>query len=199
MKVLKMMVMFFMIVISVPAIAGIDTDDLSKFNQLTDSQKAEIIKQVENLSSQGSSGVTAEVVQEKMKAWGEIGAGIGVMLVNTARELGIAANEFSQTPLGKLAVTVGLLYMFGGKLLGILVWIVCWFIFLPAIWRSYKMHAFTEKVEYKITDRKLFWLFPIYEKTVTRSQNNISDGEYMTHLLTGAVFAVTGILCLINF
>lgn len=200
MKLTKMVVMLFLLVLSTTSLAAIEAKDLSKFDQLSDSQKAEIIKQVENYATQGSNNITAEVVQEKMKTWSEIGAGIGTLLVSTARELGVAANEFAQTSLGRLAIAVGLVYMFGSAAIGLLVWSICWFVFLPAVWRSYKRHTVNEVVERTVvTDKTWLWVFPVYETKVTRTTRMISDGDQALHLIVALVFFTSGVIALVNF
>ena len=195
MNIFKTLVLCFMVLFSVSSFAAITADDLGEFNNLSETQKAEVVKQIaqfKETSSSVSGPVTAQVVQEKMKTWGEIGAGIGVMLISTAKELGVAANEFAQTPLGKTAIVVGLTYMFGAKVLGVFAWFACWFIFIPAIWLSYNRFAYETIVEKKVTDKKFLWLIPLYETKVTRRDRDSDNNILAFHCIAAAIFFVTG-------
>lgn len=193
-------ILMCLVFLSTPAFAKIDANDLDKFNTLSDSQKAEVIKQIDGMASNGPSvsSITPEVVKEKMKQWSEIGAGIGVLLVSTARELGVAANEFAQTPLGKLAITVGIAYMFGKSLVCLAVWIVAWFVFLPLIWRSYKKLSYREVTERKLLEQRLLWVIPLYDTKTERSPRSVSDGEQIFHVVAGIVFFLTGVIAITN-
>ena len=184
---------------STPALAGIDRDDLDGFSSLTETQKAEIIKQVDSYKN-ASNATTADTVKQTMMEWSEVGAGLGVMIVSVAKELGVAANEFAQTPLGRLAIVVGLTYMFGSKLLGVIVWFACWFIFAPIVWRSFMRFKFDVKTERTVVpDEKFLFIFPVYNTKVQRTEKNMGEGTYMIHLVAGAAFLVTGLICLVNF
>lgn len=194
MNMFKTIVMCFLMLVSSTGFAGITADDLGNFNNLTESQKADVVKKIAELqeASPASGPITAEVVQEKMKSWTDIGAGIGMMLVSTAKELGLAANEFAQTPLGKTAIVVGLTYMFGAKIIGVFAWFACWFIFIPAIWLSYNRFAYETIVEKKPTDKKFLWLVPLYETKVTRRDNDSDSNIMAFHCVAAAVFFITG-------
>lgn len=61
---------------------------------------------------------TATVIREEASEWATLGVGVGKALVAVAKELGIAAADFAQTPLGKAVLVVLFLKMFGGVILG---------------------------------------------------------------------------------
>lgn len=64
--------------------------------------------------------VSAKVRQEA-EAWGDLGANMGKAMVGAARELGIAANEFATTPLGKVVVVMTAYKIAGRDILGVFV------------------------------------------------------------------------------
>lgn len=195
MNLIKGFLAIFVLLFSFPSFANITYDDLNGFNSLSETQKAEVVRQIAQFN-ESSTGVTADVVREKMKEWGEIGAGIGMMLISTAKELGIAANEFAQTPLGRLAIVVGLTYMFGAKAIVIFAWLVCWFVFLPAVYRSYKRSTTNEIIEKRLLDRKFLWVFPLYETKISRSPKSMDEGLLIIHIIVAAILFLTGLFVL---
>ena len=60
-------------------------------------------------------------VREEASAWGEMGANMGRALVGAAKEVGVAANEFSQTPLGKVTVAIVVYKLVGQDLLSFVI------------------------------------------------------------------------------
>lgn len=80
---------------------------------LTPEQAAQLAK----ASTTDAKNISA-VVREEASAWGEMGANMGKALVGAAKEVGVAANEFSQTPLGKVTVAVVVYKVIGEDLIG---------------------------------------------------------------------------------
>ena len=82
------------------------------------------------------------------KEWVEIGSGIGQGMAATAKEMGVAVNEFAATPVGKFtmiiiawhffgdAVTEIVVHFFGGGLFLSIAWIIAW-MFLRRIYGEY--------------------------------------------------------------
>lgn len=60
------------------------------------------------------------VVRQEAEAWGQMGANMGKAVVSAAKEVGVAANEFSQTSLGKIVVVLVAYKLVGHDALGIL-------------------------------------------------------------------------------
>lgn len=75
--------------------------DVSK---ITPEQAAQIQKQVDELQSKPTN-VSANVRKET-EAWGELGANMGKALIGAAKEVGVAANDFAGTSLGKITVGI---------------------------------------------------------------------------------------------
>lgn len=80
---------------------------------LSQEQKALIFDQVGKLTASDSNNTSA-VIRKETEAWGELGANIGKAMVGAAKEIGMAANEFSQTSLGKIVV-IGVVYKLVGR------------------------------------------------------------------------------------
>ena len=90
--------------------------DVSK---LTPEQVAQINKQVADMQAQPTN-ISANVRQEA-EAWGTLGANMGKAMVGAAREVGVAANEFGQTSLGKVVVGIVTYKVIGRDILGVIV------------------------------------------------------------------------------
>lgn len=93
-----------------------NTVDVSK---LTPQQVAQINQQVAEMQSQPVN-VSASVRKEA-EAWGELGSNMGRAMVGAAREVGVAANDFSQTSLGKIVVALVAYKLVGKELLGVVI------------------------------------------------------------------------------
>ena len=94
--------MFCMAANAGPASPGSGTFiDTSK---ITPEQAAQIQKQVEEMQ-QKPTNVSASVRKEA-EAWGELGANMGRAMIGAAKEVGVAANEFAGTSLGKITVAI---------------------------------------------------------------------------------------------
>lgn len=75
---------------------------------MTDAEKRELLTSVKDGTSSG-----------KVKEWVEIGEGIGAGLVATAERLGVAVNDFANTPVGKLAIVLIVWSYLGSQLVGL--------------------------------------------------------------------------------
>ena len=75
--------------------------DVSK---LTTEQAAQIQKQVQEMQQQPTN--VSQTVRKETEAWGELGANMGKALIGAAKEVGVAANEFAGTSLGKITVAI---------------------------------------------------------------------------------------------
>lgn len=88
--------------VSTLCFADIDTTGLTK------SQKAELAVQAAKLAENNEAPkIPTPPVVEQVDKWVAIGANVGKGLAGAAKELGVAANEFVQTPVGK--ITAGLI------------------------------------------------------------------------------------------
>jgi hypothetical protein len=88
--------------------------DLSK---LTPEQRSQISQQVSELASQPTN--VSATVRKEAEAWGELGSNMGKAMVGAAKEVGVAANEFSQTPLGQVVVFMAAYKIVGHDMLGV--------------------------------------------------------------------------------
>lgn len=109
------------------------TIDVSK---LTPAQIAQLNNQVTEMTKEPVN-VSASVRKEAA-AWGELGANMGRAMVGAAKEVGVAADEFSQTSLGKIVVFLAAYKIIGKDVLSVVFGsFVLIFGYSLAIWAFY--------------------------------------------------------------
>lgn len=123
---------------------------------------------------------------QKVSEWANIGKNVGEGLVATAKELGVAANDFAKTDLGKLTIII-LLWHFFGKSLVILAFCVIYPIFIPFIMRYFK--DIIVGYNYREIKKNLFG--KEYVKTVKDYNDIGADGVF-------GLFVIFAILVLIE-
>lgn len=92
------------------------------FDNLTDEQKADVIKQI--AQSQTSTPIAAQATPQKIGEWVDLGTKIGQMMGGAAKEVGIAVNDFVKTPVGQWTMAMiiwkfmgsVIIHVFGGLL-----------------------------------------------------------------------------------
>ncbi len=106
--------------------AAIETMDLNKagFSKLTETQKVDILNEIERVSNKADGVETVE----KVSKWVTVGTDLGKGLAGAAKELGVTANEFIKTPVGKLTAALIVWHFMGGTLIHIFgafaIWII---------------------------------------------------------------------------
>lgn len=115
------------------------------FSDLTITQQAEIISEIAKKKELVSEPSNVQVAQE----WVNLGTSIGQGLASSAKELGVAVNEFSSTPVGKLTMFLIIFQVIGAKLIGVFAGIL--FIALGTIFTTIIMNRFSV---FKITYNK---------------------------------------------
>jgi hypothetical protein len=117
-----------------------------------------------------------------VREWGQIGQAVGVGVISAAKELGVAANEFAKTDLGKITVAI-LIYKYMGKELidqtsrvFNTVIRMCVLVFgIMTAWFFYRKAVYTKTVVY--TPRPILWgSWTWMKKTVTYARHTRGDG-----------------------
>lgn len=122
---------------------------------LTEVQRAEVQKFIavtkEQNSKKGSKELDVPYAPgtEKVNGWVDAGVSLGKGLAAAAKELGVAANEFVKTPVGKLTAAV-VLYKFMGK---DIIKLVSGFLFIVVFGSTwiyiFRRLCMIERIEYK--------------------------------------------------
>lgn len=96
---------FLAVILMMVSISAFANDRYLSMDGLTEQQKAELALQAAKMKTAPEENIST-TVRKEAEAWGEMGTNMGRAVVGAAKELGIAANEFAQTPLGKVTVAV---------------------------------------------------------------------------------------------
>lgn len=196
MKKLFSMMLLVVSTVSFAATSGLSSSNVSSagFEKLSESEKAEIIKQVaDRAATKNMFGQSAEPADEKVERWVKIGSNIGQGLAGAAKEVGVAVNDFSKTPVGQLTAALIVWHMIGAQLVhvfgGIMIWIVGFWMIHYIFQRSYPA-----KVTYS-TERKNIFGNPVVEKVERPSASNDAAGW----LFACGVVLVAGLVAIFTF
>jgi hypothetical protein len=172
---MKKIIAIVALMFGVNAFAALTTDSVANagFSRLDESQKAEIIKQIADASSKnGSATVPSE---EKVEKWVKIGSQIGQGLAGAAKELGVAVNDFSKTPVGQLTMVLIVWHMVGGVIVHIVAGTL---IMIIGLWFLKFMfnRAYPTKITYSKDTKNIFGNFVIESEVKTPVQDDNAAG-----------------------
>lgn len=113
--------------IAIEAIAGISAGNLTEFNDLTDSQKAQVVSQIAALKEQSTPKPS------DVNEWVNIGMSIGKGIAATAAELGVSVDKFIGTTTGKIAMALIVWHVVGNDIMHMAAGFIFFITFIP-IW-----------------------------------------------------------------
>jgi hypothetical protein len=119
---------------------------------LTAEQVAQLQKQAAEMSQNPAN--TAVLVREEAEAWADLGGKIGQAMVGAAKEVGMAANEFAQTGLGRVVVAIVVYKVIGQEVLGLFFGSLILLVGIPVFLRIlFDKTFFADHVEYEAHPR----------------------------------------------
>jgi hypothetical protein len=189
---MKKFIAIVALMFSFNAFAALNTDSVSNagFNKLSETQKAEIIKQIADKSATVSTAPS----EEKVEKWVKIGTQVGQGLAGAAKEVGIAVNDFAKTPVGQLTMMLIVWHMVGGVIVhifgGILIMVVgLWFVYF-----MFK-RAYPDKIVYSKEHKNIFGNFAIEQVQRTPVQDDNAAGW----LFAAAIVILAGLITIFTF
>lgn len=127
------------------------------------------------------------VVRQEAEKWADLGKNIGVALVSSAKEIGMAANDFAVTPLGRITSAIVVWKLMGKDFVHMVIGVS---ILVAGFWFAFYMfNRFTRsRVEYEYVSRLWGLWFSKKIKTVT-----VRDGDWFTggFIVTAITIAIT--------
>jgi len=162
---------------------------------LNDAQQAEINLQIAKMKADKAKGIVegvpaaniSETVRTEAAAWGEMGTNMGRAVVGAAKEIGVAANEFAETPLGKVTVGVVVYKLIGQEILGVVVGCsILLFVYMLAGYLLFRAR-FASRVEYETKP----FLWGLWQRRALKSYEE-SDDWKITRLIIAAVVLIIG-------
>lgn len=139
------LVMTAVMAFSQPVLA--QTTTTTQYTQIdTTNLTAEQITALQQQAANARNG-TPDQTLENIKAYVEVGKGIGAGVGQAAKELNIAVNDFAKTPVGIVTVSLIVFKVAGGKIIGVFSGIL-WFLVWGPLWVYYfNRLGFPKKVE----------------------------------------------------
>lgn len=102
----------FALLCMLPFLVAAQTIDMST---LSNEQRQQISKVL------AAEKPAAVAVREEAEAWTDLGAKIGSAMIGAAKQIGVAANDFSTTDLGKIVTFIVVYKLIGESLIGVIV------------------------------------------------------------------------------
>jgi hypothetical protein len=191
---MKKFIAIVALMFSVNAFAALTTDSVSNagFSRLSETEKAEIIKQIADKATDKAS-VTAPS-EEKVEKWVKIGSQIGQGLSGAAKEVGIAVNDFAKTPVGQLTMMLIVWHMVGGVMVHIFGGILIMVVGLTFI-RFMFNRAYPTKVTYSKDTKNIFGNYVVESEVRTPVQDDNAAGW----LFAAGVVIVAGMITIFTF
>lgn len=138
---MKKILIPLLLAFSSPAFAQTVNLDCTSINWTEQSAATEKLKTICNPQAAKE---TPAVTPEKVREWGSLGKEFSTAVVDTARELGVAVNEFLYTPVGILIAFYFLWGLIGGIIIGVPVLIFIWWLYF----------TICRKLVYPVIDRE---------------------------------------------
>lgn len=182
--------------VSFSAFAGNDSETVRNagFARLSEAEKAEVIKMVADKAASKDASVPAALTEDKVEKWVKIGSNIGQGLAGAAKEVGVAVNDFSQTPVGQLAMLLIVWHMIGAQLIHVLGGILIWIVGI-AIIRHMVARAYPSKITYSKEVKNMFGNY-VVEKVEPMA---ISDDNAAGWLFAYGVVLIAGLIAIFTF
>ena len=124
-------------------------DDFYRTTQnLTPAQRAELVLQAEKMTNAAKANTpeAAKAEVNRFREYAELGQALGAGLVGTAKELGVAVNEFSQSPVGKFTMFLIGWKFFGHQILHVGLGLLYFCTFIPLWLYMYRRYCILEKI-----------------------------------------------------
>jgi len=118
-------------------------------NGLTEEQKAQLAlqaAQMKNSNDAPGSMLSDELNPERLNEWVDLGKNIGLAVTATAKELGVAADEFLNSTTGKITIVLIVWRVMGEDILGVVGGTIAWIILINIILWSFKYFHMKKKV-----------------------------------------------------
>lgn len=176
--------------------------------QLTPDQQAilqAILKESPAAAAALAQPPKAEAAVDVAAKWAELGKSIGVGMVSAAKEIGVAANQFIQTDVGKITAAVIIWKFMGEDAIRLMDWIIdkvsgAILVFVVAPMCLRKAWGVGQKVERTVLPKSLVWGMVTYNSVTSVDRGRLSSLTESQQFLTGMyaiaalVFGVVGLI-----
>lgn len=129
--------LFAGIATTAPAANAVEKSPVLDISTLSEEQQLTLRKSMLDMKKQAAEATPVETVK-KISEWASLGQQFGAGLAQTAKELGIAANEFVNTPVGKLVAAIIVWKLMGGALVHIVAGVAFFIVAMSFWWVNWK-------------------------------------------------------------
>ena len=142
-----------------------------------------------------ASGAITPTKAKEFQQWVDLGTAIGSGLASTARELGVAANDFVKTPVGKLTAGLIVWHFVGGTIIHI-AFGTTWLIVVGTV-----IFCLYRRMSTKVTVTNYeAGKGPNGEKRVTtRTSVNLTDGQNGFFIVASLITVAVGCISIATF
>lgn len=155
-----------------------------KLQQSQQNKQSNPLEQATNIST------AARTEAEK---WADFGKNIGVAMVSTSRELGIAVNEFSKTDIGRITTAIIVYKLVGSQILHFITGLLL-LVMLPSLIIAGRNYIMRGDVEYAFEDRKFLFFLPYRKKVIKSIRQKIEGDDAIWVFLWTCVLTLASIL-----
>lgn len=134
---------------------GIQSDAVGSagFSKLTEAEKAEVLHTIAQKAAEKNAAPLTNA--DNVEKWVKIGSNIGQGLAGAAKEVGVAVNDFSKTPVGQLTTMLIIWHMIGQDIMHIVGGILVWLCGFSILWFMIRQ-AYPPKVTYSNEKKNIF-------------------------------------------
>lgn len=165
------------------------------FDTLTESQKAEVIKNIADAKARGEQNIAAQVSSPaKVNEWLDVGTKIGQMFGGAAKEVGIAVNDFVKTPVGQWTMAIIVWKYMGGAIIHVMGGLIVLTVGFGMILFMIRRH--TTSITTYDPERKTIWGNPM--KT-SHKRDRLSGDAVGGYMCASALVILASIVCIFTY
>jgi hypothetical protein len=189
---MKRLIAVLILMFALPAFAGMNANQLdgAGWKNLTESQKADILKHVAQTAGKNDNAPAAE----KVSQWVDIGERIGKMIGGVAKEVGVAVNEFVQTPVGKMAMVIIVWHYMGSVLIHVVAGLLILVLGLSFILYMTK-RARTVVYDYDVSQKDIFGR----SKLKSVRKNEMDAGYQVGYTIATGILIAVSLITIFSF
>lgn len=183
----KLLMVLLMIPMMAHAVVEVNT------RGLTESQKAELVKQAELMKQEAAGPVDDPA--DRVDKWVNVGERVGKMLGGAAKEVGVAVNQFVTTPVGMMTAALIVWHYMGSMIIHVISgWVV---LIISVMMITYVYRRSTKQVITYDVEAGRNWLgnYPI--QSITRPA--MEDGEQAGFLVAYFLAASASVLIMFSW
>lgn len=194
----RILALFLLTIAGLASAGSLNTDSAyaAGFNDLPETEKADIIKQIADRKAAGTNAakVAEQTTPQKVNDWLDIGSRIGQGMAGAAREMGVAVNEFAKSPVGMWTIALITWKFMGGVLMHAFGALMIWLIGFSFIWWINRRRT---GIVIQYDAEKADWLGR--SRTVSVQKTKLDDDSYVSMIVCGFIVLIAGLVTMFTY